>query len=367
MPKKKNQVKIPTARQLPSGSWFIQLRLDGQSISITKPTEKEAVAEAMAVKQGIIKVKKQPMRDKTLTQAIDLWLDDNKDRISPSTVRGYKTCQKSGFQSLMKLKCKDITEAKISRAINEECRSFSAKTVTNRWRFISQVLTWATGERFTPQLPQIVKKDVEFLDKAELDIFIEYIKGRPVEIPALLAISSLRRSEIAALDWKNVDLKNRWIKVRGAVVPDEFHKMIRKETTKNSSSRRDVPIIDPLYDALTAVEDKTGPVVTMHPATVWRQINEACAAAGIPEVGCHGLRHSFASLCHSLGIPAQAAMEIGGWSDRTTMDRIYTHVSKRDKNSYQNAFTQHFAPSQKDENANTNANKENISLEPQPV
>lgn len=365
MAKKKSEIKIPSARQLPSGNWFVQLRLDGQSISITKPTEEEAIAEAMAVKQGILKVKKQPLGEKTLTQAIDLWLADNKDRISPSTVRGYKTCQKSGFRSLMKLKCKDITEAKVARAINEECRSFSAKTVTNRWRFISQVLTWATGEHFTPQLPQIVKKDVEFLDKTELDVFIKYIKGRPVEIPALLAISSLRRSEIAALDWKNVDLKNRWIKVRGSMVPGEDHKMVRKDTNKNSSSRRDVPIIDPLYDALSAVENKFGLVVPQHPATVWRQINEACAAAGVPEVGCHGLRHSFASLCHSLGIPAQAAMEIGGWSDRTTMDRIYTHVSKRDKNSYQNAFTQHFVPSQNNEDANESANEEKNSLEPQ--
>lgn len=356
MAKKKNDIKIPSARKLPSGNWFVQLRLDGQSISITKPTEKEAVAEALAVKQGIIKVKKQPLGDQTLTKAIDLWLQDNKDRISPSTVRGYKTCQKSGFSSLMKQKCKDITEAKVAKAINDECRSFAPKTVINRWRFISQVLTWATGNHFTPQLPQIVKKDVDFLDREELDIFIKYIKGKPVEIPALLAISSLRRSEIAALDWKNVDLKNRWIKVRGSVVPGEDHKMIQKETNKNSTSRRDVPIIDPLYAALMAVETKQGKVVPQHPATVWRQINEACAAAGVPEVGCHGLRHSFASLCHSLGIPAQAAMEIGGWADRTTMDRIYTHVSKRDKNSYQNAFTQHFVPSQKDENANENAN-----------
>lgn len=367
MAKKKSQIKVPTARQLPSGSWFIQLRIDGQSISITKPTEKEAVAEAMAIKQGIIKVKKQPLADKTLTQAIDLWLADNKERISPSTVRGYKTCQKSGFQSLMKLKCKDITESKIAKAINDECRSYTAKTVINRWRFISQVLTWATGEHFTPQLPQIVKKDVDFLDKTELDTFIKYIKGKTVEIPALLAISSLRRSEIAALDWKNVDLKNRWIKVRGSMVPGEDHKMVRKDTNKNSSSRRDVPIIDPLYDALNAVENKSGPVVPQHPATVWRQINEACAAAGVPEVGCHGLRHSFASLCHSLGIPAQAAMEIGGWADRTTMDRIYTHVSKRDKNSYQNAFTQHFVPSQNNKNANETANEEKNLLEPQPI
>lgn len=355
----KRSIKTPKARKLPSGSWTVQLRLDGKSISITRPSEKEAVAEAMAIKAGIIKEKKAPLSDKTLTKAIDLWLEDNKDRLSPSTVRGYKTCQGNGFQMLMKMKCGDITEAKIARAVNIECQTYSAKTVTNRWRFIAQVLTWATGETYATKLPQTVRPDIKFLDQHDLKIFLEYIDGKPVEIAALLAISSLRRSEIAALDWKNVDLENRWIHVRGAVVPNEDNKLIKKETNKNATSRRDVPIIEPLFKALTAVKNKNGSVVPQHPATVLRQINAACAAAGVPVVGCHGLRHSFASLCHALNIPPQVAMEIGGWADRTTMDRIYTHVSKRTRDAYENAFTAHFAtPKENTEskNANENAN-----------
>jgi len=360
----KSDIIIPNARQLSSGSWFVQLRMNGKSISITKPTEKEAIAAALAVKEGILKVQNTPLAKKTLSDAIDLWLDDNSARLSPATVRGYKTCQNNGFPSLMKMQCCKITDAQIASAINSECRQYSAKTVANRWRFIAQVLTWATGEAHSPKLPQVVKPDIEFLDEAELDQFMKYIQGKPVEIPALLAISSLRRSEIAALDWKNIDLENRWVHVRGAVVPNENNKLVKKKENKNTASRRDVPIIDPLYKALSAVENKTGPVVPQHPATVWRQINKACVEAGVPEVGCHGLRHSFASLCHSLGIPAQAAMEIGGWSDRATMDRIYTHVSKRSKTAYENAFTAHFSnksektkTEKKGKSANNRANK----------
>ena len=54
----KAKIQIPTARQLPSGNWFVQLRIDGQSIPITKPKESEAIATAMAIKEGIIKAKK---------------------------------------------------------------------------------------------------------------------------------------------------------------------------------------------------------------------------------------------------------------------------------------------------------------------
>lgn len=351
-------MKTPKATRLPSGSWFCRVRIDGQDISITKPTEKEAVAAAMAVKAGLVQIAKTPVSEKTLTAAIDLWLDQNRNRLSPSTVRGYITCRDNGFQSLMKQRCSAITDRQISQAINNECRNYSAKTVVNRWRFIAQVLTWATGKNYPTKLPQVVRPDIEFLDQTELNTFLDYIKGKPVEITALLAISSLRRSEIAALDWDrgDIDLVNRWIHVRGAVVPDENHKMVKKATNKNTTSRRDVPIIDPLYDALQAVENKSGAVVKIHPATMLTRINKACAGAGVPEVGCHGLRHSFASLCHILNIPPQVAMEIGGWADRGTMDRIYTHVSRRDKNSFENAFTAHFSSAAKQQNDNENAN-----------
>lgn len=356
--KNKKSVKIPQARQLPSGSWFVRVMVDGERIPITRDTEKECIAAAMALKVGLLKAKKVPLAEKTLTQAIDLWIEDNGHRLSPATVRGYRTCQRNGFQGLMKMRCKDISDAKIASAINEECKKYSSKTVVNRWRFINQVLAWATKEAHEPELPQVVVPDTEFLDDKQIDVFLKHIKGTKVEITALLALSSLRRSEIAALNWDegSIDLEYRWIRVRGAVVPDEKHKMVQKATNKNTKSRRDVPMIDPLYEALKAVENKHGRVVPQHPATMLTWINKACREAGLPEVGCHGLRHSFASLCHILKIPAQVAMEIGGWSDRTTMDKIYTHVSKRQVDSYVNDFTDHFKAHPEGQIGNENGN-----------
>jgi integrase len=359
LPRKgKKKMKTPKAIKLPSGSWFCRIRMNGKDVGITKPTEKEAIAAAMAVKAGLVQINKTPMADRILTDAIDLWIESNNNRLSPSTIRGYRICQENGFPMLMRMKCSAITDKHIEQTVNSECRRYKAKTVVNRWRFLAQVLTWATGKHYSAKLPQVVRPDIEFLDQEDLTTFLKHIRGAPVEITALLAISSLRRSEIAALNWDDgsIDLKHRWIHVRGAVVQDENNKLVKKATTKNSTSRRDVPMIDPLFEALSAIENKTGPVVKVHPETMNNRINRACAAAGVPEVGCHGLRHSFASLCHILNIPAAVAMEIGGWADRATMDRIYTHVSKRDKNSYQNAFTAHFSTKTTLKNDNENGN-----------
>ena len=355
--RKKEQIKVPTARQLPSGNWYVQLRINGKSISITEPTERAAVAKAIAVKDGLIQVRNTPLGEQTLYKACEMWIEDNEYRLSPSTIRGYVTCKDNGFKTLMSMKCSKITDKVVATAINAECRNYSAKTVVNRWRFIAQVLEWATDQRFEPALPQVVVEPSDFLDQEDLNTFLTSIKGSKVEITALLAISSLRRSEMAALSWDNgdIDLKNRWIHVRGSVVPDKNHRMVAKKTNKNSTSRRDIPIIDPLYEALQRVENKTGRVVPEHPATMLSRINKACRDAGVPEVGCHGLRHSFASLCHILNVPTAVAMEIGGWADRTTMDRIYTHVSKRTKTSYENAFTDYFKSKENQESADTNA------------
>ena len=51
-------MKTPKAKKLPSGSWYVRVRIDGQDVSITRPTEKEALAEAMAVKAGLSRHKK---------------------------------------------------------------------------------------------------------------------------------------------------------------------------------------------------------------------------------------------------------------------------------------------------------------------
>ena len=73
-------MKVPKARRLPSGAWTVQLRLGGESISITRDTEKEAVAEAMAYKAGIMKAKKKPLEELELDD-----LDIDEDDVEPKT------------------------------------------------------------------------------------------------------------------------------------------------------------------------------------------------------------------------------------------------------------------------------------------
>ena len=335
-------MKIPKARQLPSGAWFCRVRVGDQDISITRPTEKEAIAEAMAIKAGIKEAEKQPKRI-TLTKAIDDYIDARRNILSPSTIRGYRAIQKYRFQSMMHKDITVVTQDQWQRAVNAEARQISAKTLTNSWRFISSAISEATGKSISIHLPQLIPNEHPWLTPEQIPVFVEAVKGTTVEVPALLALSSLRRSELLELKWKDVDLNKNIIQVNGAAVIDENGKLVRKKETKNTTSRRTVPIIPPLENALRSMTPKGEYVVTLSPAWLYASINQICEKNGLPKVGIHGLRHSFASLAFHLNMPEQVAMRIGGWANDQTMKKIYTHLAQADVAKHAEAFTSFFA------------------------
>lgn len=357
-------MKIPKARQLPNGKWFIQLRLkqpDGttKSIPITRKTEKAAIAEAIAVKNGIIK-SKSPANSKKVTEAIDSYIESRSNTLSPATIRGYRFIQQGRFQTMMQRDIAQITQEQWQRAVNAEAKLCSAKTLKNAWGFLASVINEATGEKIVVRLPQVIKNDHPFLAPDQVHIFVDAVKDTSVAIPALLALSSLRRSELLNLRWENVDLEKGVIRVSGAAVFDEHSKLVRKKENKNATSARIVPIIPPLRPLLASAPRKSEYVVTMSPAGIFQHINRICVANDLPKVGIHGLRHSFASLAYHLNIPEKVAMEIGGWSNDQTMRKIYTHIAKQDVVSRSAAFTSFFSADvaiSNNENANKNANE----------
>lgn len=326
--KKEPEVRLPVVTQLPSGNYRVRIMIDGKSHSIVKSTPEQCIAEYIALKHGIVEAKATTAKQ-SLSKAIDNYIDARKNILSPATVRGYRTIQKHRFPGLMIQDVSSITADQCQRAVNLEAKTVAAKTLSNSWGFVSSVIADATGRSLTVRLPQIIPAERPWLTPEQIPEFVAAVKGDVAEIPALLALSSLRRSEIVALRWSDVDLAKGVIHVNGATVLGEDNKYVRKAETKNSTSRRTVPIIPPLREALTAVPDPGEMVVTCCPATIMNRINKACRSAGLPEVGVHGLRHSFASLAYHLGWPEKVAMEIGGWADDRTMHKIYTHVSQK--------------------------------------
>lgn len=350
-------MKVPKATKMSSGNYYIRMRLGGESISVTAPTERECVRQAQYVKAEYLNGKRLPQEKSstTLQEACNAFIEERRGILSPSTIKGYDYIVKHNFQSLMQRNAQSITESEWIKAINDEATKYSPKTIKNAWGFVSSVLKKQL-KIVPPQvsLPLVSPNERPFLSAEQIKIFVDAVKGTEVEIPALLGLSSLRRSEICALRWENVDLKKRLIHIKGAAVFDENFVLVQKKTNKNASSSRTVPIMmDELYNALKAKQQKSGLVVTCYPNVIRNRINRICEANDLPLVGTHGLRHSFASLAKHLGMPEQLTMQIGGWSDYQTMRKIYTHISTKDADYYKNAMSAFY--NSEDENANQNA------------
>ena len=275
--------------------------------------------------------KKAPRKSgKPLGEALDKYIADRKGFKSPSTIYAYESYRKQRFQNMMRADVYTTTDDQWQAAIRREAKSLSPKYIKNVWMLISAAIFEETGRRPRVTLPEKEHNEKPFLDPEQIPVFVDAIKGDPIEIAALLELSSLRRSEMLALTWDNVDLENEIIYVHGARVAGDGGKLVHKKQNKNDSSRRTVPIIEPLAEALKAAPKKEGYVVTLTGGWIYKRINEICAANGLPKVGNHGLRHSFASLAYHLQIPEKIAMEIGGWADDGTMHKIYTHLAQKD-------------------------------------
>ena len=348
-------MKTPKPRQLPSGSWFINLRLGGENIPITTRTDAECTKQAQLIKAEYLanRRKGKPyVGELTVSQAIDKYIQKRPD-LSPSTVRGYRIVQRNYFRPYMD---EPIARIRSWQAVyNSETQRLKPYTLKNAFGLLRSVYK-DTMRQDMPHVDTLQPRRSErpFLDTEEIRIFMDAIRGQNCEIGALLALSSLRVSETLDLTWGDVDLKRNRLRVHGAVVPGEDNKLVRKDTNKNDQSRRYVPIFIPrLRELLSEHFGDDKPVCRYQTENgLYKAINSVCDGAGLPRVGNHGLRHSFASLAVLLKLPEPVIQAVGGWKDSTTVHRIYTHISERDLTDQLASVTAWFS-----QNVNENGNE----------
>lgn len=146
----------------------------------------------------------------------------------------------------------------------------------------------------------------------------------------MLLYTGLRRGELLALNWQDIDRKAGVIHVNKKI--NYAYGAPRLETClKSDNGLRDVPILDELAKALPKV-DRLGPIFCndrgeylsasqLHQA--WRRY---CKAAGltvwdydesgkpveIPAITPHCLRHSFATILYEAGLDPKAAAALVG-------------------------------------------------------
>lgn len=322
----RGDVKVPVPK-CKGNTWYSQMMVGGERVYISAATEEEYYAKARAAKQGLIEMKKAAPK-LTLGAAIDNYINDNDAVLSPSTINAYRSYRRTRFEGYMDA---DVEQINYQRMINEECKKVAPKTVHNAYRLVTASLKHAQIPIPEVNLPQKHKAERPWLDYQQIATFLIALRNKPYELGALLALHGLRRSEILHLTADDIDTERGLIYVRGASVIGENNKLTDKATNKTTASSRVVNIVIPRLNEL--IDGKEGKLITTNPTTMYALINKLCAKNGLPQVGVHGLRHSFASLAYHLKWSEATTMREGGWSDPSVVHNIYTHLAAQDANA----------------------------------
>ena len=218
------KLKVPEAEKLPSGSYRCRVMVNGRAKSFTAATKREAEQEALEYKIGILSAE-EAKPEITIRKAIDEYLEFKSGTLSPASIRGHRIKQRCYLQPIMDVPLSKLSVSAIQQAINaEKC---SPKTIRETWALIRPALKRYCVS-YEVALPAIQSDEHAFLSAEEIPVFLKAAEGSKYEIAFLLALHSLRVSEILGLRWENVDLKKQSITVRGATLFDENNKLVNK-------------------------------------------------------------------------------------------------------------------------------------------
>ena len=145
---------------------------------------------------------------------------------------------------------------------------------------------------------------------------------------AILLYTGMRRVEMLALRWEDIDWKRRLVHVERAITFQDNQPVLGK--TKSDAGIRAIPLEDELAGILKPYRQLNGFVVGdgINPLTertftrMWQRIEKTIPLYGATP---HIFRHTYITLVASSGIDIKTLQTIAGHSDiKMTMDR-YAH------------------------------------------
>ena len=176
--------------------------------------------------------------------------------------------------------------------------------------------------------------------------------------PAILLAGAmgLRRSEALGVRWSRIDWEKRTVLLDTKIV--EYRENGKKkvepvEEMKNKSSRRTLPLPDPVVEMLQVQKDHREVYRKMfqgsynaqyldyvcvnqlgellRPSYVTDHFRELLEKYGLRHIRFHDLRHTFASLLINQDVPLINVSNFLGHSDLSTTANIYAHLDKASK------------------------------------
>lgn len=305
-------------------------------ISVTSSSAKEVAQLKSQIKLDLADNKKKNIRNITLYEAIDEYIESRKELSkSPTTIQDYKVIQKNAFKDIMFLPIGELDEDILQDAVNLEAKRtnrkrtvnpkpISAKRLKNEWGLIASTLKKYRPDINTAsiELPRCIDRVVE-LPSAEKVISI--VKGTDIELAVLLAAwLSFSISEIRGLTKsKSISADGNYIRINEVMVTVD-NKPVVKEIAKNPTRNRKHRIPDYIKTLIDKAEGDY--LVPMSGIKIYKEWIKIQKANGLSPITFHDLRHLNASIMAALRIPDKYAQERGGWKTDDVMKKVYTQT-----------------------------------------
>lgn len=355
MPKKRN-TGLPKIKQLPSGAYhasvYSHTDADGKRHyeSITGFDYNKVLLEVAQFKAD----KKQDKLEQaiagtklTVADAMDQYIDSKSAILSPSTIASYKAIRRNNLLDLQPLLITKVTQELVQISINKEAMNKTPKTVRNIHGFLAAVLqVYRPDLVLHTTLPQKVKAEIAIPTEEEIRLLLNTAKGTEMEIPLILAACcGMRRSEIAALTWADVDFVKNNIKIKKALVMDDDNELIEK-TTKTTAGTRTIrmfPVVSKTLINYKEAHPDDGGYISIRPDIISHRFEKLVKRTGIPHYRFHDLRHYTVSVMLSLNIPKNYIADFVGHETENMIDKVYGHIMQSRKTSVEDQMQEYFA------------------------
>lgn len=312
------------------GRWQEKMMVNGKMVYFYGATKTEVNRKIREHKEIID-------RGELFKTVAEEWWEQHAPTLSPNTHRSYYPALNRAISHFSDDPIKDITPQHISSYLTDfAAMGYANKTVVTQLLVINLIFKYAVSKgyaMFNMARDVTVPKGLAKTKRhaAPMDD-MQKVMAHPDSEMGLLAVmaiyTGLRRGELLALTWDDIDIKERTISVTKSLYHINNKPYIKKPKTDESIGV--VPILDAL---LPYLRPSKGLVFPGHDGgyytyrrfeTAWKKYQEE---AGITS-SLHQFRHSFATMLFESDVPPEKMQALLRHAQLSTTMDIYKDLRK---------------------------------------
>lgn len=249
------------------------------------------------------------------------WLASIASSVKPSTFAFYRTLLEVHLteSDFGPLRVARITPATVRALIGRmQSEGYRPRTIRGVLDVLRQVLRQAMADGIVDRnvvelvrRPRLEQAEPRHLTADQARRFLDAARADPLYSLFAVALGTgLRRGELLALTWRDVDLEAGTINVRAA---------------KTAAGVRRIPLAPFAAAALAELEHAPGPIWLVSPTSATKRAAKIATSIGVEGMTLHSLRHSTASLLLDAGVDPLTIQSILGHT-RVSMTAWYARA-----------------------------------------